>query len=449
MELFGKLEQKTLEKAVLVHVDFYHSADQEVLAEFYELVDSAGAEVAELITTKRDTPDAKLFVGKGKAEEIKAAVMTHEADVVIVNHALSPAQERNLSQMLECQVLDRVGLILDIFAQRARSHEGKLQVELAQLRRMSTRLVKGWSHLDRQGGIGARGPGETQLETDRRLVQAKIKQLEARIEKVRKQRSLGRRSRQKSDYPTVTLVGYTNAGKSTLFNLLTQASVYAEDRLFATLDSTLRKVHLPGAGPIILADTVGFIRHIPHDLVAAFRSTLEETREADLLIHLVDAADPHRSEKMADVAEVIEEVKASDVPQLKVFNKIDLMTEAAVEPHLDLNESGLPERVWLSAQSQQGMPLLLEAIAAHFRGRFITVRLTLAMHAGKRRSQLYQLGTILKEGFDDQGNSEFEMCLTEQEWHQVQQWKEVLRYKEIQQEADNTEQNEESSLSGD
>ena len=449
MELFGKLEQKTLEKAVLVHVDFYHSADQEVLAEFYELVDSAGAEVAELISTKRDTPDAKFFVGKGKAEEIKAAVMTHQADVVIVNHALSPAQERNLSQMLACQVLDRVGLILDIFAQRARSHEGKLQVELAQLRRMSTRLVKGWSHLDRQGGIGARGPGETQLETDRRLLQAKIKQLEARIEKVRKQRSLGRRSRQKSDYPTVTLVGYTNAGKSTLFNLLTQASVYAEDRLFATLDSTLRKVHLPGAGPIILADTVGFIRHIPHDLVAAFRSTLEETREADLLIHLVDAADPHRSEKMADVAEVIEEVKASDVPQLTVFNKIDLMTKAAVEPHLDLNESGLPERVWLSAQSQQGMPLLLEAIAAHFRGRFITVRLTLAMHAGKRRSQLYQLGTILKEGFDDQGNSEFEMCLTEQEWHQVQRWKEVLMYKEVQQDTDNAGQNEESSLSGD
>lgn len=431
MELFGKLEQKSLDKAVLVHVDFYHSADQEVLAEFYELVDSAGAEVVELITTKRDTPDSKFFVGKGKAEEIKEAVMTHQADVVIVNHALSPAQERNLSQFLDCQVLDRIGLILDIFAQRARSHEGKLQVELAQLRRMSTRLVKGWSHLDRQGGIGARGPGETQLETDRRLVQAKIKQLEARIEKVRKQRSLGRRSRKKSDYPAVTIVGYTNAGKSTLFNLLTKASVYAEDRLFATLDSTLRKVHLPGAGPIILADTVGFIRHIPHDLVAAFRSTLEETREADLLIHLVDAADPYRTEKMADVAEVIKEVGADEVPQLVVFNKIDCLTDPQIEPHLDVNEQGLPERVWLSAKNSQGVSLLLEAIAAHFRGRFIKVKLTLAMHAGKRRSELYQLGMILQEGFDDLGNSEFVMSLTENEWHQVQQWQEVLGYEVI------------------
>lgn len=446
MELFGKLEQKSLEKAVLVHVDFYHSADQEVLAEFYELVDSAGAEVVELITTKRDTPDAKLFVGKGKAEEIKAAVMTHEADVVIVNHALSPAQERNLSQLLDCQVLDRVGLILDIFAQRARSHEGKLQVELAQLRRMSTRLVKGWTHLDRQGGIGARGPGETQLETDRRLVQGKIKQLEARIEKVRKQRSLGRRSRQKSDYPTVTIIGYTNAGKSTLFNLLTQASVYAEDRLFATLDSTLRKVHLPGAGPIILADTVGFIRHIPHDLVAAFRSTLEETREADLLIHLVDAADPHRIEKMADVAEVIKEVGADEVPQLEVFNKIDLLTETQIEPHLELNESGLPERVWLSAKAEQGIPFLLEGIAAHFRGRFITVKLTLSMQAGKRRSQLYHLGTILEEGFDEQGNSEFKMCLTEKEWHQVRQWKDVLHYEEMDLDGNNPTQIEETCV---
>jgi len=435
MELFGRLEQKQLEKAILVHVDFYHEADREVLEEFYELVDSAGAEVAELITTKRQSPDPKFFIGKGKAEEIKDAVETHQADVVIVNHALSPAQERNLSQFLDCQVLDRVGLILDIFAQRARSHEGKLQVELAQLKRMSTRLVKGWSHLDRQGGIGARGPGETQLETDRRLVQGKIKQLEARIEKVRQQRNLGRRSRKKSDLPTVTIIGYTNAGKSTLFNQMTRAGVYAEDRLFATLDSTLRKVHLPGAGSVIFADTVGFIRHIPHDLVAAFRSTLEETSEADLLIHLVDAADPHRVEKMADVEEVIKEVGAEEVPQLTVFNKIDCLSESDVKPHVDLNDQGLPERVWISAKASEGIELMLDAVAAYFRGKFQTVELVLDVKAGKKRAELYTLGTILEEGFDEEGNSVFKMSLTENEWKQVRQWDEILESKVLAEDA--------------
>lgn len=428
MELFGKLEQKELETAILVHVDFYHDADKEVLEEFYELVDSAGATVADLITTKRQAPDPKYFIGKGKAEEIKNAVELHEADVVIVNHALSPAQERNLSLFLDCQVLDRVGLILDIFAQRARSHEGKLQVELAQLKRMATRLVKGWTHLDRQGGIGARGPGETQLETDRRLIQGKIKQLESRIEKVRQQRTLGRKSRQKSDLSTVAIIGYTNAGKSTLFNQMTRAGVYAEDRLFATLDATLRKVRLPGAGSVIFADTVGFIRHIPHDLVAAFRSTLEETSEADLLIHLVDASDVYREEKMADVAEVIKEVGAESVPQLTVFNKIDRLTNMNVAPHVDLNDEGLPQRVWISAKASQGIDLMLDAVAAYFRGQFQTVRLVLDVKAGKRRSELYSLGTILSEGFDADGNSEFTMSLTETEWHQIQLWDEVLSY---------------------
>lgn len=425
MELFGRLQQKALDRAVLVHVDFYHQEDQEILAEFHELVESAGAELCELITAKRQTPDSKYFVGKGKAEEIKQAVMTHQADVVIVNHALSPSQERNLSQLLDCQVLDRVGLILDIFAQRARSHEGKLQVELAQLKHMATRLVKGWTHLDRQGGIGARGPGETQLETDRRLVQGRIKSLEAKIEKVRQQRQLGRRSRQKSDLPTVTIIGYTNAGKSTLFNQMTQAGVYAEDRLFATLDATLRKVHLPGAGPVIFADTVGFIRHIPHDLVAAFRSTLEETSEADLLVHLIDAADPHRAEKIADVIEVIDEVGAQSVPQLQVFNKIDLL-ETSVLPKIDYNEQGLPQAVWLSAAQNQGLDLLLEAVGAFFCGRFVTVDLVISVMDGKTRSNLYQLGTILQEGFDDQGNSLFTMKLTEAEWQVIQNWSGVL-----------------------
>jgi GTP-binding protein HflX len=428
MELFGRFEQKELEKSILVHVDFYHEEDREILEEFYELVDSAGAEICELITTKRQSPDPKFFVGKGKVEEIKQAVDLHDADVVIVNHALSPSQERNISELLECQVLDRVGLILDIFAQRARSHEGKLQVELAQLKRMSTRLVKGWTHLDRQGGIGARGPGETQLETDRRLVQGKIKQLENRIQKVRSQRQLGRKSRKKSLLPTITIIGYTNSGKSTLFNQITKADVYAEDRLFATLDSTLRKVRLPGAGSIILADTVGFIRHIPHDLVAAFKSTLEETSEADLLIHLVDAADPYRAAKINDVAEVINELGAGSVPQLLVYNKIDAL-KSQVEPHIDYNNDNVAHRIWLSAKKNQGIDLMLDALASFFRGRFVTAYIELDMQAGKRRSELYALGTILEEDFNDEGNSQFTMLLTQKELDSIQDWPEIIKVK--------------------
>ena len=427
MELFGRLERQELERAVLVHVDFRNESDREELDEFYELVDSAGAEICALITTKRQKPDPKFFVGKGKIQEIKDAVELYEADVVIVNHALSPAQERNISLELDCLVIDRVGLILDIFAQRARSHEGKLQVELAQLKRMSTRLVKGWTHLDRQAGIGARGPGETQLETDRRLVQVRIKQLEERIQKVRKQRELGRRSRKRSELPTITIVGYTNSGKSTLFNYMTSAGVYVEDRLFATLDSTLRRVHLPGGGPVIFADTVGFIRHIPHDLVTAFRSTLEETSEADLLIHLVDASDPHREEKMMDVADVIAEVGAQDVPQLVVFNKIDKL-DPKVAAKVDLNDLGVPERVWISAQSGEGINLLMDAVASFFKGHFNKVSLTLDVNAGKKRAELYQLGQIISEGFDESGNSLFAMLLTQQEWEMVKEWGEIIEY---------------------
>lgn len=425
-ELFGRIaSQRKLERAVLVHVDFYEEADREGLEEFRELVDSAGAEVCTLLTTRRDKPDPKYFVGSGKAEEIGDAVAACEADVVIVNHALTPAQERNLERLVQCRVLDRVGLILDIFAQRARSHEGKLQVELAQLKHMSTRLVRGWSHLERQkGGIGLRGPGETQLETDRRLLRERMKQLEKRIEKARKQRELGRRGRKKTDLPTITIVGYTNAGKSTLFNALTTAEVYVEDRLFATLDATLRRVHLPGAGPVIFADTVGFIRHIPHDLVAAFRSTLEETREADLLIHLVDVADPLRLEKMEDVQQVIAEVGADKVHQLLVMNKIDLL-DPPVEPHIDWDENGRATRVWISAKQGLGLDLLQQAVASHFKGRYHHVKVRLPHTAGKLRAELYELGQVLSEAFDEQGRPVLEIRLTEAQYQRLQQLADV------------------------
>ncbi|WFE68975.1 GTPase HflX [Thiomicrospira sp. R3] len=426
MELFGRIERKALDSAVLVHVDFDDEANREDLDEFHELVDSAGAEIVALITTKRASPDAKYFVGSGKAQEIADAVAMHEADVVIVNHALSPAQERNLERLVQCRVIDRVGLILDIFAQRARSHEGKLQVELAQLRHMSTRLIRGWTHLERQkGGIGLRGPGETQLETDRRLLQDRIKQLLKRIDKVRQQRRLGRRSRKKSDVPTVTIIGYTNAGKSTLFNQLTSANVYAEDRLFATLDATLRSVHLPGAGKIILADTVGFIRHIPHDLVAAFRSTLEETSEANLLIHLVDSNDPLRDEKIFEVQQVIDEVGAQAVPQLLVFNKIDQL-DPPVNPKVDLDDEGIPQRVWISAKHNQGMDLLQDALASFFKGQFIKVRVGLPAASGQQRAKLYQLGKVEQEAYDEQGQIFINMTLTQQQWQQVKRWPDLL-----------------------
>ncbi|WP_029934199.1 ribosome rescue GTPase HflX [Thiomicrospira pelophila] len=426
MEIFGRLERKEIDRAVLVHVDFEDEVNREDLDEFFELVDSAGAEITQVLTTKRSSPDSKYFVGSGKAQEIADAVKLHEADVVIFNHALTPAQERNLERLVECRVLDRVGLILDIFAQRARSHEGKLQVELAQLRHMSTRLVRGWSHLERQkGGIGLRGPGETQLESDRRLLQERIKFLLKRIDKVRQQRALGRRTRKKSEVPTITIVGYTNAGKSTLFNQMTTADVYAEDRLFATLDATLRKVHLPGAGGVILADTVGFIRHIPHDLVVAFRSTLEETSEASLLIHLVDANDALREEKIHEVNKVVAEVGAEDVPNLLVFNKIDLL-EPAVEPHIDFNDEGLPERVWLSAKNNKGIDLLNDALAAFFKGEFVKAQVVLPPHAGQRRAQLHQLGKVDAEEFNEHGDALITMNLTKQQWQKVQNWPELL-----------------------
>jgi len=389
------------ERAVLVHVNFPSETDQEDLQEFIELVRSAGADPVEVLTATRTSPEPRLFVGQGKADEIHAAVQTHEADVVIFNHALRPSQERNLERLLSCRVLARTGLILDIFAQRARSFEGKLQVELAQLRHLSTRLVRGWTHLERQkGGIGLRGPGETQLESDRRMINARIRMINKRLDKVGRQREQGRRARSRAEVPTVSVVGYTNAGKSTLFNVLTGAHVFAANQLFATLDPTLRRMELPGVGPLVLADTVGFIRHLPHDLVAAFRATLEETCQADLLLHVIDAHDADRRAHIEQVNAVLREIGADDIPQLCVYNKVDLTGD---EPHAERNGEGVIDRVWLSALRGTGLDLLTSALTAYFQGVQVHGWLCLPSRAGAIRSSLYQNGSVLSERVDDRG----------------------------------------------
>jgi len=394
---------QTGERAVLVHLEFPFAAQREELDEFRELVVSAGAEPVAVIVGSRKTPDPKFFVGTGKVEEIRDAIINNEAEVVLFNHALSPAQERNLERELKCRVLDRTGLILDIFAQRAQTHEGKLQVELAQLVHMSTRLVRGWTHLERQkGGIGLRGPGETQLETDRRLLNDRIKQINKRLEKVQKQRDQGRRSRRRADIPTVSLVGYTNAGKSTLFNRLSGASVFAANQLFATLDPTLRRLELPTGQPVIIADTVGFIRHLPHDLVAAFRSTLEETRQADVLLHVIDAHDEERQDRIEQVNEVLHEIGAQDVYQIQVYNKIDLMDDAGAHLERDLENRVI--RVWLSAVTGEGIDLLQQALAEVFQEEIFHEWIRLGAADGRLRSRLFDMGAVRNERIDEAGN---------------------------------------------
>ncbi|MFN2328307.1 MAG: ribosome rescue GTPase HflX [Chromatocurvus sp.] len=405
------------EVAVLVHIDFGRGSESEDPREFEELVLSAGGDPVAFIMAARQAPDSRTFVGSGKVAEIAQTVEEHGAQIVIFNHTLSPSQERNLEREFKCRVLDRTGLILDIFAQRARTHEGKLQVELAQLEHMSTRLVRGWTHLERQkGGIGLRGPGETQLETDRRLLRARIKAILGRLDKVRRQREQGRRSRRRAEVPTVALVGYTNAGKSTLFNRLTASGVYAADQLFATLDPTLRRLELEHAGAVILADTVGFISHLPHRLVEAFKATLEETRSADLLLNVVDAASSERDQNRFHVQEVLDEIGANEVPQIEVYNKIDCLEMA---PRLDRDDQGRPIRVWLSASTGEGIDLLLQAIAERVADDMVDENLDLDPGQSRLRAALYQLGAVASEEFGDDGVAHLHVRLPRVEWDRL------------------------------
>ncbi|HAZ7574316.1 GTPase HflX [Legionella sp. PATHC032] len=389
------------ERAVLVQLALPGVDADKALAEFEELALSAKAEVLDCVLGARATPDAKYYVGKGKAEEIAHLVNVLDADLVLVNHELSPSQERNLERLFGCRVVDRSGLILDIFAQRARTFEGKLQVELAQLQHLSTRLIRGWTHLERQkGGIGLRGPGETQLETDRRLLRERIRYINKRLEKVRCSRDQNRQARRKASMPTVSLVGYTNAGKSTLFNALTGESIYVADQLFATLDPTMRKLELPGSSAAILADTVGFIRDLPHHLVEAFRATLEETQQADLLLHVIDISDPNWRETVFEVQKVLDELEVSNIPVIQVFNKIDL--QEGWQPKVDYAEGS--SKVWLSATTGAGLDLLKEAIATQLHGTILIENIVIKPGQAKLRAQLYQLGAVLKESVDENGD---------------------------------------------
>ncbi|MBT8118511.1 MAG: GTPase HflX [Gammaproteobacteria bacterium] len=410
-------------RAILVHMDIYDDAHRENLSEFKELVVSSGAEIMAITTTSRQRADPKYFIGSGKAREIAELVKQYDADIVLFNHQLAASQERNLERLVECRVLDRTGLILDIFAQRARSFEGKLQVELAQLKHLSTRLVRGWTHLERQkGGIGLRGPGETQLETDRRLLGLRIKQINKRLEKVKKQREQGRQSRQKAEIATVSLVGYTNAGKSSLFNVLSEDQVYVQDQLFATLDPTLRRVDLARDVSIILADTVGFIRHLPHDLVTAFRSTLQETVEAQLLLHVIDSADENRDANIHEVDKVLAQIGADEIATIQVMNKIDL---TGTKPRIDYADDGSVKRIWLSVESGDGLDLLKQTLVDQFREKMVEGKLVLSPADARIRARLFEAGAIREEKIDEEGQFLLQISMSRRDLNQFESREQV------------------------
>jgi GTP-binding protein HflX len=397
--LFDRAERG--DRAVILHPVFKLTGP-DALDEFQELARSAGAGIAGVLTAPRDRPEARFYVGSGKIEELAGLVEESGADLVLVSQSLSAVQERNIEKVCQCRVLDRATLILDIFAQRAQSYEGKLQVELAQLRHLSTRLVRGWTHLERQkGGIGLRGPGETQLETDRRLIGVRIRQLRTRLEKVARQRDQSRRQRLRSRAPLLALVGYTNAGKSTLFNRLTGASVGVEDRLFATLDPTVRRMQDMHCGEVLLADTVGFVSDLPHELIAAFRATLQEAREADLLLHVVDMSDPYRVERQHDVDEVLETIGAGEIPVIRVYNKIDRAGQAV---KLRRDEHGKPVSVSISARQGEGIDELREAISELLASERINRWIELEGKDGKLRAHLFELGVVSEERITENGS---------------------------------------------
>ena len=400
------------ERTVLVNVELTSNRQQSNgIDEFKQLALSSGLNIVQTITVKRNSIEAKFFIGKGKVEELVSIVSINEVDLIIFSLQLSPTQERNLEKTLKCQVMDRTGLILDIFALRAKSFEGKLQVELAQLRHLSTRLVRGWTHLERQkGGIGLRGPGETQLETDKRLISKRIKYLNKRLEKVHKQHDLGRKSRRKKDLPMISLAGYTNAGKSTLFNQLTNSHVYADDKLFATLDSTIRRVILPASGEAVIADTVGFIQDLPHELVAAFKSTLEETRQANVLLHVVDASDDDNGDKIEQVEDIIEQIGAQEIPSIIVMNKIDEMSD--FHPRVDKDYAGNIYRVWLSAHTGEGIDLLYQALSERLSGMMTYAGIQLDVQSAYIRSEIHKVGFIQKEKMNEFGQWLLEINVT-------------------------------------
>lgn len=398
----------TGEKAILVQLLTRNEPAPDSIDELWQLARSAGANPVQVITARRQTPDPRYFIGKGKLEELQLSIQAHGADLVLFNHALSPSQERNLENELKVRVVDRTGLVLDIFAQRASSFEGKLQVELAQLRHASTRLVRGWTHLERQkGGIGLRGPGETQLETDKRLIAQRIRQIQKKLEKVDRQRNQGRSARRKADLPVVSLVGYTNAGKSTLFNRMACASVYAADQLFATLDPTLRRVQLPQNLNTILADTVGFIRELPHELIAAFRSTLSEAVESTLLLHVIDASDAYIDDTIREVERVLAEIGADEVPQIQIFNKIDQIEGCF--PHVERDKEGKIRKIWVSSLTGAGFDLLEQTLVETLKAGTFRHKIHLPAGKGSVRAKLYQNAAVITEDEDGEGGWDMEI----------------------------------------